>query len=238
MENPVTIGDAVLYLGDCREILPTLGRVDAVVTDPPYGMEFKSNHRAEKYDDIANDTDAALLRYACRVFADHSKYIFCRWNNLVQLHKQPKSLITWVKNNWSMGDLNGEHARQTECILFYPGAKHSFPRGRPRDVIHAARSGNEHHSSEKPVDLMAQIVEWTAGCVVDPFMGSGSTGVACAKLGRPFIGIEIDPKYFDVACRRLEDATRQSDMFLAKPAWADMWSKPFDFSQEPKGNPG
>ena len=85
---------------------------------------------------------------------------------------------------------------------------------------------------------MAQVVNWTAGCVVDPFMGSGSTGVACVKQGRKFIGIEIDPKYFDIACRRIEEATRQGDLFVAQPSWAEMWTKPFDFSQEPKGNPG
>jgi DNA modification methylase len=228
----------VLYLGDCREILPTLGRVDAVVTDPPYGMSFQSNYRAETHNDILNDTDAATLRYACRIAADHSKYIFCRWNNLVQLHKQPRSLITWIKNNWSMGDLTGEHARQTECVLFYPGLKHFFPRGRPQDVIYAARTGNEYHPSEKPVDLIFRIVEWTDGCVVDPFMGSGTTGVAAVKLGRKFIGIEIEPKYFEIACRRIEKATKQPDLFIkgapppaSQETFGSIWSKPYEYGE-------
>ena len=115
-----------------------------------------------------------------------------------------------------MGDLNGEHARQSEHILFYPGSKHFFPNGiRPRNVIHADRTNNKEHPTEKPVDLMYRIIEWTDGVVVDPFMGSGSTGVACLKLGRRFIGVEIEPKYFNIACARMEDVVRQPDMFMA-----------------------
>ena len=206
------IGDATLYLGDCRDVLPTLDNIDAVITDPPYGIGFQSNHRLEKWDDITNDNNQDCLRMASSIKASHSKYIFCRWDNLVDVPK-PKSLITWVKNNWSMGDLDGEHARQTETILFYRGDKHFFPKGRPQDVIRAPRTGNEFHPSEKPVGLMAAIVEWTNGTVVDPFMGSGSTGVACVNLGRKFIGIEIEKKFFDIACLRIEEASKQPDFF-------------------------
>ena len=97
------IGDATLYLGDCLEVLPTLGGVDAVVTDPPYGMEFRSNHRAIKHEKIAGDdrTDH-VVAVARELVANHSRYIFCRWDNLYNI-PQPRSLITWVKNNWSMG---------------------------------------------------------------------------------------------------------------------------------------
>ncbi len=73
------------------------------------------------------------------------------------------------------------------------------------------------HPHAKPVDLLWQLVEPVAGCILDPFMGSGTTGVACAKLGRKFIGIEIEPKYFDIACRRIEAAYKQPDMFVARP---------------------
>jgi site-specific DNA-methyltransferase (adenine-specific) len=211
------IGDATLYLGDCREILPTLSGVDAVVTDPPYGMEFRSNYRSVRHLAIANDESSDALRFACGIAATHSKYIFCRWNNLSQVCL-PKSFIVWVKNNWSMGDLEHEHGRQTESILFYPGPDHNFPKKRPTDVVEAPRTTNEHHPTEKPVSLMMAVCEWTAGTILDPFMGSGTTGVACARLGRCFIGIEIEPKYFDIACRRIEQAQRQQDMFVAAPA--------------------
>lgn len=217
MTHIETIGDAVLYLGDCRDILLTLQRVDAVVTDPPYGMDFQSNYRIVKHDPIANDSDDALLQFACAIPTSHSRYVFCRWDNLSIIPK-PKSLITWVKNNWSMGDLDHEHARQTEVIAFYPGTDHLFPSGRPQDVIRAPRTGNDHHPTEKPTGLMMAIVEWSAGVVLDPFMGSGTTGVACAKLGRRFIGIEIEPKYFDIACRRIEQAYKQPDFFIERPA--------------------
>ena len=206
------IGRATLYLGDCRDVLPTLGKVDAVVTDPPYGMAFQSNHRTVAHRAIANDDDATLLQWACGLTPRHSAYLFCRWDNLLHVPR-PKSLITWVKNNWSMGDLEHEHARQTEVALFYPGPEHDFPTGRPADVIKAPRTGNEYHPTEKPVQLMQAFIEWTRGVVFDPFMGSGTTGVAAVRIGRDFIGCEIDPAYFDIACKRIEDAQRQGSLF-------------------------
>lgn len=206
------IGRATLYLGDCREVLQTLGPVDAVVTDPPYGMEFRSNYRTELHAKIANDDTDELLLWATGLSPSHSSYIFCRWDNLRNV-PLPKSLITWVKNNWSMGDLDHEHARQTEVALFYPGPAHDFPTRRPPDVIRAPRTGNEHHPTEKPVQLMRAFIEWTRGTVLDPFMGSGTTGVAAVQLGREFIGIELNPTYFAIACKRIEDAQRQGSLF-------------------------
>lgn len=219
------IGDCRLILGDCRDVLPTIERVDAVVTDPPYGMSFQSNYRQEKHLKIANDENAdianLLIDWAISN-ASHSVYAFGRWDNLCD-YPRPKSLITWVKNNWSMGDLNHEHARQTEVAFFYAGHEHFFPKKRPTDVIQWPRTANENHPTEKPVGLIAAFVEWTAGLVFDPFMGSGTTGVACVQLGRKFIGIEREPKYFDIACRRIEQACSQPRLFA-------------DDSPEPKQN--
>lgn len=206
------IGDCTLYLGDCREILPTLGKVDAVVTDPPFGMSFQSNHRLQKHTKIIDDDSDDLLVWACGIDVNHSRYVFCRWDNLQAIPK-PKSLVTWVKNNWSMGDLEHEHGRQTEVCAFYKGVDHFFPNGRPSDVIHAARTGNEFHPTEKPVHLMQAICGWTQGVILDPFMGSGTTGVACVNLGRKFIGIEREPKYFDIACKRIAEAYKQPRLF-------------------------
>lgn len=206
----VEIGPHVLYHGDCLEILPTLeaGSIDAVVTDPPYGMAFQSNHRRDRHGRIPGDNSTELLAAACRIPACHSRYVFCRWENLGDVPK-PRSVVTWIKNNWSMGDLDHEHARQTESILFWPGKRHSWPDKRPADVVFAPRSGNDNHPLEKSVGLMTQVVGWTCGTVFDPFMGNGTTGVACAKLGRRFIGIEIERKYFDIACRRIDAEVRQ-----------------------------
>ncbi len=208
------IGNATLYLGDCREIVPGLGQLDTIVSDPPYGMAFRSNFRNERHEAIANDDTSDLLRWACSLTPTHSAYLFCRWDNLFEVPK-PKSVVTWVKNNWSMGDLEHEHARQTEVALFYPGPSHDFPKGRPTDMIRAPRTGNDFHPTEKPVQLMRAFIEWTRGTVCDPFMGSGTTGCAAVALGRPFIGCEIEPAYFDIACRRIEDAQRQGNLFGA-----------------------
>ena len=217
IQREVTIGDCRLIQADCLDVLPTLDGVDAVIADPPYGMAFRSNHRKVRYEALQNDKNNMMLTCACGLEACHSKYIFARWDALGDV-PSPRSVITWIKNNWSMGDLNHEHARQSEIVLFYPGTDHDFPSGRPTDVLDVRRSGNTYHPTEKPVDLMRAIVKWTRGTVCDPFMGSGTTGVACAKLGRRFIGIEIDPGYFDIACERIREAYRQPDMFTQTSA--------------------
>jgi DNA modification methylase len=197
------------------EVLPTLPIVDAVITDPPYGMAFQSNFRLQKHLKIANDESVdlavAVVRWAVEN-AQHSVYAFGRWDNLLDYPK-PRSLVTWVKNNWSMGNLKHEHARQTEVAFFYPGKLHDFPSGRPTDVVHWQRTANEYHPTEKPVGLMRMVAEWTRGMILDPFMGSGTTGVAAVQMGRKFIGIEREPKYFDIACERIEHAQAQATLF-------------------------
>jgi len=217
IRKEVTIGGCRLILGDSRAIVPFLDDIGTVVSDPPFGMEFRSNHRAVRHEAIANDGDTDCLAWACQIPAAHSRYIFCRWDNLVDIPK-PKSLVTWIKNNWSMGDLEHEHGRQTEVCAFYPGPEHDFPKGRPSDVIRAPRTGNEHHPTEKPVQLMQAIIEWTRGVVLDPFMGSGSTLVACARLRREAIGIELNDTYFETACRRVQAACNSPDLFVSAPA--------------------
>jgi site-specific DNA-methyltransferase (adenine-specific) len=211
----VEIGSATLYLGDCLEVLPLIDKVDAVITDPPYGMNFQSNFRNEKHLKIANDDSAEVAIQVinwCLQNTNHSIYAFGRWDNLYDYPK-PKSLITWVKNNWSMGDLHHEHARQTEVAFFYAMKDHFFPKQRPTDVIEYPRTNNEFHPTEKPIGLMCKFVEWTSGTILDPFMGSGTTGVAAIQMGRKFIGIEREQKYFDIACKRIEQAVSQPQLF-------------------------
>jgi DNA modification methylase len=209
------------------DILPTLGKVDAVITDPPYGMSFQSNFRKQKHLKIVNDNNADVAKFAIAWALEnsrHSVYAFGRWDNIYDYPK-PKSLITWVKNNWSMGDLKHEHARQTEVAFFYAQTGHFFPKDRPTDAIEWARTQNENHPTEKPVGLISKFIEWTIGNVLDPFMGSGTTGVAAVQMGRTFIGIEREEKYFDIACRRIEDAQRQVSLFetiQAKPEQQSM----------------
>ena len=207
------IGGQRLILGDAMQIVPTLGMIDSIVTDAPYGMDFRSNHRKEKHGFIAMDKDCFAMEWCANLGAAHSKYMWMRWDNL-QTIPRPTSLITWVKNNWSMGDLDHEHGRQTEVCAFYRGPDHAWPGKRPADVIFCPRTGNEFHPTEKPVPLMEVVVGWTVGTVLDCFMGSGSTLVACERMGRHGIGIEMDPAHFETACRRVEDARRRPSMFI------------------------
>jgi site-specific DNA-methyltransferase (adenine-specific) len=187
--------------------------IDSLVTDPPYGMSFQSNYRKKQHKAIANDDTALALEWASNLPIKHSRYIFCRWDNLKDV-AIPTSLITWVKNNWSMGDLEHSHARQTEVALFYPGNNHFFPDGRPSDVVEFARTQNELHPTQKPIDLMAQVVRWTDGIVFDPFAGSGSTLIACEQLERTCFAVELDPKYVDVIIARWEKFTREQAQLI------------------------
>lgn len=191
--------------GDSFEILKTFPNksIDLIVCDPPYGMDFQSNHRFEKHDKIANDKEFPLWIFDefFRI-AKRGVYVFCRWDNIGSV-PPPKSVLAWVKNNWSMGDLLHEHGRQWEACLFYPQEEHQFITRIP-DVIHANRTGNSLHPTEKPVELMKIIIDANVGdTVLDPFAGSGSTLLACKQLGRKYIGIELSQKYCDIANERL-----------------------------------
>ena len=193
-----------IYHGDCREVLPTLGGgIDLVITDPPYGMDFRSNHRIVRHEAIAGDhelpLDAILLAIGA---AQRAAYVFCRWDNLTEL-PMPRSVLVWVKNNWSMGDLKHEHGRQWEAVAFYPKDGHEFINRIP-DVIHADRTGNEMHPTQKPLSLLKTIIAANVGDVVlDCFMGSGTTLRAAKDLGRKAIGIEIYEPYCEIAAKRL-----------------------------------
>ena len=194
---------------DCLEVMKQLPDkcIDLVLTDPPYGMEFRSNHRYKKHDKIAGDDryPVEALQEFFRI-AKRAVYVFCRWDNLHELPK-PKSVLAWVKNNWSMGDLQHEHGRQWEAIAFYPQEQHEFIKRIP-DVIEANRTGNNFHPTEKPVDLIAKIIEANVGDIIlDPFLGGGTTAMACKQLGRNYIGIEISEKYCKIAESRLRQDT-------------------------------
>ena len=192
-----------IYNADCRDILPHLEPVDLVLTDPPYGMSFQSNRRINKHEKICGDDELPLdlIKHAIKK-AMCASYVFCRWDNLGSM-PQPKSVLCWIKNSWSMGDLKHEHGRQWEALCFYPGPSHEFTK-RTSDVLFAKRTGNILHPTEKPVGVLRQIIESNkCHAILDPFMGSGTTLVAAKQLGRKAIGIEIEEKYCEIAVRRL-----------------------------------
>lgn len=189
--------------GDCAEHLWKFnpGDVDLVVTDPPYGMEYVSGARKNKWDAIAGDdcfpfeTVNQLIK-----IPKLASYFYCRWDNLWEHGSLPKpsSVITWVKPGTGMGDLKHEHGRATEVALFYPGPEHAFKKRpcdviRPCDVLEADRTRNELHSTQKPQDLIRKMLDWyNFETVFDPFIGSGTTGRVAKDMGKHFLGFEVD----------------------------------------------
>lgn len=212
-----TIGNATLYLGDCRDVLPTLGRVDAVVTDPPYGIgRDKGNAttagsgfypvqlRAAYADDWDYRPDPDIIRRLCIHPA-----ILWGGNHLTADLGERGGWLVWDKQN-TMPTFS-------DCELAWTNlVRKSVKMFRYSGNGLMAKEKDRVHPTQKPVALM----EWCLGflpdahTILDPFCGSGTTGVACARLGRSFIGIEIEPKYFDIALRRIEQAQRQADLFI------------------------
>ena len=207
MSNPVIIGNAKLWLGDCRDILPTLPKVDAVITDPPYGIGFAAQptryQRAngmssEKWDDSA----PAALVLAIAGIGRHAVI----WGGNYFPLPPSRGWLTWQKagNAPSMADFEmAWTSRDANARAYHRSVKSASLEKSLHD---------EAHPTQKPVGLMEFSIRYLppdCDLILDPFMGSGTTGVACANLGRSFIGIEREPKYFDIACRRIEDAQRQ-----------------------------
>ena len=201
------IGDATLYLGDCRDVLPTLGKVDAVITDPPYGIGEDGGRRGRKGQNIRVlpkmgwDASRPAKSTFAQILSAAPVQIIWGGNYFADLLPPSKGWLYWQKlmgGDFSDGELawtNRDKAlREFTCC----------PKGK-----------GGLHPTQKPVPLM----EWCLGflpdarTILDPFMGSGTTGVACVNLGRAFIGIEREPSYFDIACRRIEEAYRQPRLF-------------------------
>ena len=220
------IGDAVLYLGDCLEILPTLPKVDAVITDPPYGIDGGSGtvgkSRAHKHDyesfiDTPENIGALIVpRIVAALEVSEGRGVVTPGPKCLTMYPAPTAFgclyqpATCSLNTWGRA--------QSQPVFYY---------GRPPRIgldigdttyrINDASSpGADGHPCPKPLHTMRQLVNLATNggdTALDPFMGSGTTGVACAKMGRKFIGIEIEPKYFDIACERIENAQRQERLF-------------------------
>lgn len=216
------IGNAELWLGDCREILPSLPKVDAVITDPPYGIAWtkplldSANSRA--HEGIANDHDTGVRDEALELCAGIRAIVFGSFQ--APFPRDVRQVLIWQKPGDAglFGTVAG-YRRDVEPIFLCgkwpaePVARSSVMRGKASFRGHAGAESNHPHV--KPVDLMERLIlaAKDVDLVLDPFMGSGSTGVACINLGRRFIGCELDPAHFETACRRIEDAQRQGRMF-------------------------
>ena len=202
-----TFGNATLYLGDCTDVLPILSKVDAVVSDPPYGLGKIMTGGAKGWG--FNNTRPEMKKW------DSEKPAL---KNLIELSNLSKICVFWGGNYyglppsrcWLVWDKQNALPSMADCEIAWTNLdantkRFSHPVGR---ALHG-------HPTEKPIALM----KWTIstvkaqGTILDPFMGSGTTGVAALQLGRSFIGIEKEQKYFDIACRRIEQAAAQGQLF-------------------------
>ena len=223
------IGEATLYLGDALEILPTLQPVDCIITDPPYGIALQPQRKLTSaiQGDGRGEARAlweAFVPLAVKLAKPDSAHLFWTgWSEVwtkevLDAALRVKSCIVWGKNMWGIG--------------FYTRPQHEMAwychKGAPpiletpvSDLWMVPKVQAPEHSCEKPVELLERAVNLCSvkegDLVLDPFMGSGATGVACVNLDRRFIGIEIDPKHFELSCRRIAEAYRQPRLFR-KPA--------------------
>lgn len=218
---------------DCLEAMKVLieegVKVDMVLTDPPYLMNYSTGYRKDKEHDfckpILNDNNFELIRNIMPLLYDLLKdngalYMFCNANHIdyfkekVEEYFKLKNILIWVKNNWSAGDLKGAYAKSTEFIIYANKGRHILNGRRDTDVLYYDRVvGKEQvHQNQKPIDLLEYLIRKSSNehdTVLDCFMGSDSTGVACNNLNRDFIGIELDESYYNIAKNRIKEANVQ-----------------------------
>ena len=196
------IGGQRLILGDCLQVMPLLGEFDAVVTDPPYGIGITSSNRLAKSRGLGgkqwDDKPADISKLP------NVKKIIWGGN---YFHLPPtRCVLVWDKNNAGRDFADFEMAwtnldKVSRRIIY-----------RPMNM-----DGGKKHPTQKPIAVMEWCINHlpdTAQTILDPFMGSGTTLVACQKLSRQGTGIELDPDYFYIACKRVDEATRQPDLFV------------------------
>lgn len=239
MSRTETIADGVtLYLGDCREILPTLGKVDAVVTDPPYGLGDRlhggTNGEWSNQFAVAPAWDRNVIDPDVIIGLAARPAII--WGGNYYPLPPVRGWLAWDK----MQEHSSGHFEMAWTNLDIPTRAFRMCRAE-------AYGKGKAHPTEKPLDLMKWCLAFlpAKASVLDPFMGSGTTGVAAVAQGRPFVGIDRDPKYFDIACRRIEDQAKRPDMFveldkrsaeiearLERPTFATIWDEPFKDAAE------
>lgn len=218
MSRIEVIGNSTLYLGDCRDILPTLPKVDAVITDPPYGIGFRYSSHVDDPREYANllaplrGRNTALLQYPEEMM-----------RLVIPVLGAPDECLAWVYPSnlprqfrlWGLWGLQAHFG-----LVKQPARNPGCAKVKNLDVSsydwweqpQTKGNGSEKtsHPCQIPVSCVERVIRLTkAASVIDPFFGSGTTGIACQRLGSKFIGIEKDPTYFDIACRRIEDAQRQ-----------------------------
>lgn len=228
----VTIGDCRLILGDCLEVIRTIPRIGAVLTDPPYGINTKSDGsgKLSPWGDLVNSAhwySAWIRAIKDRLRQDGALWTCMNWRSLVTFQKAScdvawpiESLMVWDKKWIGPGGTRGLRPSYEMVALFAMPEFSIKDRGIPDVQAFPVGSHKPNgHPAEKPISLFNFLVKHTPSeLVCDPFMGSGTTEIACVSAGRRFIGIEMDRKWFDIACERIENAYRQGRMFEDEPA--------------------
>jgi site-specific DNA-methyltransferase (adenine-specific) len=205
-----------IFNKDCIEALKQLPEesADCIITDPPYGINYLSNHYKNKNPHkaiINDDTLFVPIDELWRILKPTGCMFIFYSHKVPLIDKRVKNVIIWRKNNWTAGDLEGDFGNRYECIAFMPKDKFKLYSTKRYDNIwnfDKVPHDRLRHPTEKPEPLIRQLIECgcpEGGIVLDPFLGSGTTAVACRRLGRNFIGYEIVQEYCDIALKRLKD---------------------------------
>lgn len=219
-QHRVKCGDSTII--DDVEKLMNGEKADMVFTDPPYGYKYQSSYQ-NTHEMLKNDDKVLDFMPICNAFMENNSAIYVctshqvvdKWKPLVEENFKYKNMIIWKKNNWSMGDLKGSFAGQHEIILFAHKGKVSLEGKRDTDVWEFKRVAPDLHPTMKPIELVEYaITKVVCSRVMDLFLGSGSTLIACEKTNRKCYGMELDEKYCDVIINRWMNYTGRTDAIL------------------------
>lgn len=242
------IGDATLYLGDCLDILPTLGKVDAIVTSPPYNTLNPSAKPSGLHAERSTGVNKWMDKQG-GYFDQRTEDEYQEWQQVFLDSCMRQSSVVWINHKTRYRNGLGIHPLEfyraplfaevvwdrgvsmaLNCGRFAPSHEYWFGFGKPDywdDSVNKLLSvwrippgAGKHESNDHPCPYPERLVNPIIvgsspkdGTILDPFMGSGTTGVACMNLGRKFIGVEIEEKYFNIACERIDQAQRQGRLF-------------------------
>ena len=204
MAEKVVIGNAELWHGDCREVLPLLPKHDLLLTDPPYGIGINKSHRlATSRGHVGEAWDDKPVPHWLMLMMQEQAAASIVWGGNYYTMGPARCFLVWDKQN------DGRDFADCEFAWTSIDAVARIFRKRPMNM-----DGGKEHPTQKPIDLMVWCIDKVAHAqtVCDPFMGSGTTGVACAQLGKAFTGIERERKYFDIACERISRAQAQGSL--------------------------
>jgi DNA modification methylase len=224
--NKTIIRDCTIFHGDCLDALPLLEPVHLLVSDPPYGCNYKTNHRkiSATPERLANDDkpNLAFVQPMVNAVQPNSAIYLCtrfdvyaQWEQaLKDAGTTVKTPIVWDKGNWTAGDLQGDYGNRVELILYAHRGRSKLRMGRPSNLWAIPREPSGSHPTPKPVELFRRCILNSSDpgdIVLDPFLGSGTAAIACILTGRHFVGCEIDKRFFDLSCERIERTYRDLD---------------------------